>query len=346
MLGLCLALDLGALAGDVAGIGRLDVDGECHLRRQARIKRRPVRCADRGTGGERLVADLGPAQQVERVRIVRQWRVEQTRKRGPRGLAADEVQRTQAGKFRIDGVRLGGDEPGTLGVDQAERHGSGRQAQVGVVLAQAQAVLGTAREHAVWLRRTAGDQVVDHDADIGLGPGRAPRRLVSGGARGVQSGNESLRRGFLVAGRAVDLACQIERLEVFGFERGLQRPRIVVVVFDRVARPRHVRPLQAAYRMHDTQLHVEWQRGRDAVRIDLVGIEALRLQEDLVRGASGEAADLVLDRRAVARPGALDLAVVERRAVARRVYQRVRCLVRGGDMARYLARMIGGHTEE
>ena len=63
------------------------------------------------------------------------------------------------------------------------------------------------------------------------------------------------------------------------------------------------------------RLHVARQRGRDAVRVDRVVVQPLGLEEDLVPLALGEAHDLVLDRRAVARPDAGDLPRVHRRAV-------------------------------
>ena len=62
-------------------------------------------------------------------------------------------------------------------------------------------------------------------------------------------------------------------------------------------------------------LHVARQRGRDAVRIDRVVVEPFRLEEDLVPLALGEAHHLVLDRRAIARADAGDLARIHRRAV-------------------------------
>ena len=49
--------------------------------------------------------------------------------------------------------------------------------------------------------------------------------------------------------------------------------------------------------------------------IDRVVVEAFRLQENLVAVAIAEADDLVLDRGAIARPDALDLAGIHRRAM-------------------------------
>ncbi len=61
-------------------------------------------------------------------------------------------------------------------------------------------------------------------------------------------------------------------------------------------------------------LHVLRQRGRDAVRIDGVVVEALGLEKDLMTAAFLEAHDLVLDRGTVAGAYALDGARVHRGA--------------------------------
>ena len=62
-------------------------------------------------------------------------------------------------------------------------------------------------------------------------------------------------------------------------------------------------------------------------------LQPFRLQEDLVPILVGEAHHLVLDRRAVARPAALDLPRVHRRAVQVRADQVVDRLVGVGDVA-------------
>ena len=75
------------------------------------------------------------------------------------------------------------------------------------------------------------------------------------------------------------------------------------------------------------------QRGRDAVRIDRVVVEAFRLEEDLVPLAIGEAHHLVLDRRAVAHARGRDLARIHRRAMQVGADQRVGRGVGMGDPA-------------
>ena len=70
-------------------------------------------------------------------------------------------------------------------------------------------------------------------------------------------------------------------------------------------------------------------------------IAPLRLDEDLVPVAVGEAVDLVLDRRAVARPDRGDGAAEQRRAVQVVADERVRARVREGDVTVDLGRGDG-----
>ena len=78
------------------------------------------------------------------------------------------------------------------------------------------------------------------------------------------------------------------------------------------------------------------QRGRDPIRIDERVVEALGLEEDLVRVAVREALHLVLDRRAIARAPPLDRAGEQRRAVEVGADDVVRPLVGPRDRAAQL----------
>ena len=213
------------------------------------------------------------------------------------------------------GAALAFEEAPALVVDEAEFAASGRQAQVRVVLAQREAVLRAAREHAVRLGRAARDEVVDHHADVGVAAGREPRFALLHLQARVDAGEQALRGGFFVAGGAVDLAREIQARHVLRLERGVQVARIEEVVFDRIAGPRDVRVLEALDAAHERLLHVERQAGRNAVRVDLVRVEAFRLDEDLVRRLVGEADDLVFDRGAIPRADAFDDAGEHRRTV-------------------------------
>ena len=74
-------------------------------------------------------------------------------------------------------------------------------------------------------------------------------------------------------------------------------------------------------------------------------IAPLRLDEDLVAIAVGESDDLVLDRRAVARPGRRDPTCVQRRPVEVAADDRVRLRIREGDVAVDLGCVDGPRLE-
>ena len=213
---------------------------------------------------------------------------------------------TQPRRLLLRQALLRLEEAPALIVHQAELAAQRRQAQVGVVLAQQQAILGAAGEHPVRLPGPSGHQVIDEHAEIRLAALRHPGLALAASQRRIDAGDNALRRGLLVPGRAVDLAGEEETLKRSSLERGAQIPRVEVVVLDRVARPGQVCTLESSDAAHELVLHVERQAGGDAVGIDLVRVEALGLDEDLMRGLAGEAEDLVLDRGTVPRTHPFD----------------------------------------
>src|SRR3569623_502509 len=237
-----------------------------------------------------------------------------------RGAMTDEhrVDRLRTGDARAFRAKVSGrqlalprlERAPALVVAQAERAPRRHQPIDRVVLAQQQPEFRARGQHAVRLLRATRRQIVDEHAEVRLlapqHERRAPRQLE----RGVRTGDEALHRGLLIAARAVDLAGEVQALHAPRLERRLDLARIDEVVLDRVTRPRHLRALEAGDRADERELDVERQRRRDPVRIDLRRVDALGLEVDLVAVFVRKPDDLVLDRRAVARPGALDLLAV------------------------------------
>ena len=124
-----------------------------------------------------------------------------------------------------------------------------------------------------------------------------------------------LRRSLFISGCAIDLSGKKQSLDRLGLKRTFQRARIEIVVFDRIAGPGDVRVFQPLDGSHQLNLHVERQAGGDSVRIHLVGIEALRLQENLVRFLCRKAHHLIFDGRAITRADAFDHTGEQRRAI-------------------------------
>ena len=171
---------------------------------------------------------------------------------------------------------------------------------------------GPRREHTVGFVGPLGDQVVDQDADVGICAREHQRLAPAHGAGGVDAGQQALAGGLLITRRAVDLAGQVQAPNSLGLQAGAQLGGIHRVVLDRVAGPDHLCPLQARNRRHHLFLHIDRHARGHSVDVDLVRIEALRLEKYLVPPPIRELDDLVLDRGAVARSHALYLAAVER----------------------------------
>ena len=218
------------------------------------------------------------------------------------------------------------------------------EAPVGAVVAEEQAVLGSRGVEAVGLGELAGDEVVDHDADVGLGAAELDGVATERQACGVDAGHEALGGGLLVAGGAVDLAGQEEATGVADFEGTAELAGVDEVVLDGVAGAEHFGRFKAGDGADHLQLNVGGEAGVGALDVDLVGLEALGFEEEGVRVLVREADDLVLDRGAVAGAGGLDGTVVHGRAV-QVVADEIVGLGRGVDLvAGHLVRQPGGGT--
>ncbi len=204
-------------------------------------------------------------------------------------------------------------------------------------MAQDHAVFRARRQHAIGLVHAARHQVVDQHADVGVAAAEPDRRAPADRARGVDAGDQALRRRFLVARRPVELAAVEQSRDPARLERVAQLGRWHVIVFDRVARPEHLGRFEPRQRVQHRELHLGGQRRREAADVERLARPALGLDEDEMCGVVGELDDLVFDRRAVARADAADqVESVERRAVQVRAHEFVRPRVRRDDMTRKL----------
>ena len=123
------------------------------------------------------------------------------------------------------------------------------QALIGVVGAQGQAILGARGEHAIGLADAAGDEVVDHHAEIARGAVEDVALGAASATGGVEAGDEALGARLFVAGGAVDLTGKEQARKLLQFERRRQFARVDVVVFDRVAGPGHRHVFEARDRL-------------------------------------------------------------------------------------------------
>ena len=68
-----------------------------------------------------------------------------------------------------EGCGFGGGAGGASGVDEAEGGGVRGEAEVAVVLAEEETVFGATGEHAIGFGDVFGDEVVEHDTEVGFG---------------------------------------------------------------------------------------------------------------------------------------------------------------------------------
>src|SRR3989442_15073865 len=91
-----------------------------------------------------------------------------------------------------------------------------------------------------------------------------------------------------------------------------QLRRVDEVVLDRITGPHDFGALEARDRADEGLLSVDGQTRRNAVRVHLLGVEPVGLQDHLMALAIREALDLVLDGGAIPDPRRVDDPRVER----------------------------------
>ena len=192
---------------------------------------------------------------------------------------------------------------------------NGGQPLVSVVLTQGQAVLAAAGHHAVGVHDTLCDQIIHQCAQI-AGVARQDELLFAQRiAGGVQSGQQALGGGFLVAGGAVELARAVQAPHHLAFQRGFQTGGVHAVVLDGVGRAHDLDVLKAPDAAVKGILHILRQAAGGTLQIHLFGVLAAGFHKNGVAVLARKAHHLVLDGRAVARANTLDHATVERAAL-------------------------------
>ena len=199
--------------------------------------------------------------------------------------------------------------------DQSQRTGAGRQAQVGVVGAEQEAVLGARGEHAVGFVDVAGNQIVDEYADIGFVTLQNHAGLTCHGLGRIDAGHDALGGGFFVAGSAIDLAGEEEEGQALGFEGGANLTTRHRIIFDGIARPHQFGVAQGWDGANHLPLHIFGKRGIAALQVHFGAMPPFGFEVELVAFFVCKAHDFVFDRGAIARTDPFDDAAKHGRAV-------------------------------
>lgn len=96
----------------------------------------------------------------------------------------------------------------------------GAEALISVVLAEEKAVFSTTGEDAIGLGAAFGDEIVDHDAKVGLVTGEDEGLVTENLEGGVGPGEEALAGGLFIARGPIDLAGKVEALNALCFKGG------------------------------------------------------------------------------------------------------------------------------
>ena len=206
-----------------------------------------------------------------------------------------------------------------------------------IILAQEQAILSPAGEHAVGFYGALGHKIVDEHSNIGLVAPENEGVASLHAAGGIDAGDESLGGGLFVSGGAVDLSGEVEVATGLGLEAGMELGGEGEIVFDGVGGAEDFRIFAANDGADHFVLALEGEAGGEAVDVDFVGGDALGFKEYLVRGFVGEFNDLILDARAVAGADSFDDAGIHGRLVDVRPDDLAGALGGAGDVTRELA---------
>ena len=192
---------------------------------------------------------------------------------------------------------------------------NGGQPLIGVVLPQGQAVLAPAGHHAVGIHDTLCDKVIHQRAQIAGLTLQDELALPFCTAGGVQTGQQTLRSSFLVAGGAVELARAIQAPHHLALQRGFQAGRVYAVILDGVGRAHDFDVFKALNAPVKGVLHILRQAAGRTLQIHLLCVLAAGLHKDGVPVLARKAHHLVLNGGAVPGANPLDHAAIERAAL-------------------------------
>ena len=145
-----------------------------------------------------------------------------------------------------------------------------------------------------------------------------------------------MRGRFLIAGSPVNLTRKEQIINYFRAQRGIKILRIKVIILYSISRLKEDGILKTFNSMDSLQLNLQRKGGREALKIVLGRIGALRLQEQLMGILVGKGAELVFNARAIARTAAVNHSCKEGRAVKAAAKNVMNHLIRMKEIAVHL----------
>ena len=131
-----------------------------------------------------------------------------------------------------------------LGTGQSEGAGNRAETLVGVILPEEETIFGSTGEHPIGFGAPLRDEVIDHDAEIGLVPGQDERVVAENLEGRIGPREKALTRGLFITGGPIDLTRKVEAFNLLCLESGGELGWWAVIVFDGVSRPDDFGPVQ------------------------------------------------------------------------------------------------------
>lgn len=135
------------------------------------------------------------------------------------------------------------------------------EAHIGAVVAEVEAVLGTAGEHPVRFPGPHRHQIVDEDTGVRLLAPQDQRFFPFELLRRVDPGHEPLAGGLLVAAGPIGLAGDEETGDELALQRGVEGHRVDVVILHRIGGTHDLGLLKTGDGVDERGLHILGKRG-------------------------------------------------------------------------------------
>ena len=156
-------------------------------------------------------------------------------------------------------VALGVEAFGAFAGAKAQPFGVGREAHVGIVLSQQDAVFSARGKHAVRFVHAFRDQIVDENADVGLVALQCEGSGATALQRSVDACQQPLARSLLVARCAVYLTREEQAVDFLRFQRVMQLGRVEEVILDGIPRTIYADVAKAGHALQGFDLHIHRQ---------------------------------------------------------------------------------------
>lgn len=194
----------------------------------------------------------------------------------------------------------------------AETHlpGDWGETFIGIIMSEQEAMFCPCGKHSVGVFDSFGGEIVDHDADEGVGAREVDWGFVLCKSSGIDSGEDALSRCFFVAAGSVELTGEEETFKLLAHEVGSELERVCHIVFHGIAGTEHNDIFHSRNGFEESFLHPGGERGGNALDIHFFVGPRFLFEEHWVGIFVGKAYNFIFDTWTVSRTDTVDLPAV------------------------------------